>query len=656
MSTIRYKRPRSDDPYLEFDGSIVQYSHKMASFIIPFDYLNLLKHLTEYSKFIDALYNEDKVATKLKSIQNNDEEMESSSSKDCHNPLWFLNMDDDDEMDTTTTTTTAANNNDMQIDEHFAYDKLCNLSWEWHNNIKSREAIFTSLYAINYFLSWGAFCRSYYLNIMIIDQKEVSRQLLQRCASQYKFTGMVDATHYIIVHDEPIMQYSIQFIFHAIKVAIPVLYTYSYSFAMKEYIYHLFLRYCSIISVSCTNEKEEGKLLDHPSHFIYHNSKKKKKNKDGDEENDGGVSKHIPEEEDFNEFKKTCIKMNTRYSITSNYIYLGETLFYSHLARLNLSTRLVEMAKEHPVKFNEYKTTRESVLLIKLCLDAWHKFICDTSLHKHIGTSVKEGFHVDAMHLFLYHGEKEHFKRSWPESNHEPGDIISQTRPDDFTTLQAVRQIVIKDISTIFYKAYIQFLNNIVLNDEQQQQQQHNGRTIHSIDERDTYTPKTSGGNTTNMSSSIYTNSGGDNDTDICTNDTCLNVPSMDHEKECVLATKVCTINWFKYNNVESWKTINESFIIEELCDTMSPIDNIFIDHERMRRYKLKHPAYLVRLMRIYYVIDINLNEIEIYQTDVFPKAYFVWLSLLIKYNYIKESILHKDIGNVTRVMLNKLL
>jgi hypothetical protein len=634
VSNIRYKRPRSDDPYLEYE-SIAHYSNKMASFIIPFDNLNLCKHLTEYSKFIDALYNEDNVLMKLK-----------GTVSKVHDHLWFLKlgMDLEEEEDEIV----------MEVERNGGgapYDDICNLSWEWHNNIKSRESPFTSLYAINYFLSWGSFCRVYYLNIMLIDTKGCSQELLSRTASDYKFTEMVDETHYIIVHDQPIMQYSIQFIFHAIKVVLPVLYTYSYSTEMRDYIYHLFLRYCSIISVACEDEDEEDMILDHPSHYISHNTSTTTANNEEVEES--GTS-GLMQDEDFNAFKKTCIPMNSRYSITSKYIYLGETLFYSQLARINLSLRLVNASQKSPIKFHEYGTLKESVLLIKLCLDAWHKFICKVAIHPEIRTTIKECFHTDSMHLFLYHGEKAHYKRECPESNHEPGDIISETRSDDFTALQSVRKIVIKDISTLFYKGYIQFLNEIVTTASNGDHDDDRD-SIPSFNERNAYTPKTVS-YPSNVHTSVGNDSGNHHHVDLRSNGVSLNVPYLDHEKECVLATKVCTLNWFRYNRVESWKVINESFIIEELCDTMTPIDNIFIDHQRVRSYNIKHPAYLVRLMRIYYVIDINQKVMEIYQTDVFPKAYSLWLCLLLKYSYIKESILHPEIKDTVRMMYNKLV
>lgn len=652
MNTIYYKRPRSDDPYLEYDSSIENYYKKVTSFIIPFDNLNLCLHLTNFAKFIDALYKQDEIVSKIKSIQDG----QSKSRNDDH--LWFLDAEVEEEE---VIEMKVEGEGVVKINDRALYDTVCNLAWEWHDNIKSRKNTFTSLYAINYFLSWGSFCRTYYLNVMLKEKSLSSKDLLERCATDYKFTEIVDSSHYIIVHYKPIMTYSLKFIFEAIKVLIPVLYIYSYSIEMKDYLYHLFLRYCSILSVSCATEDEEFELLDHPARFKYHDIGLEDED-DDDEDNGCG-------EEDYNEFKKTCVKMNDRYSITSDYIYEGEALFYSQLSRVNQSVILGKMAEEYPLYFNGYDTPQESILLVKLCLDAWNKFVHSLSLHKLLGTSVKEGFHTDAMHLFLYHGEKGRYINSWPESNHEPGDIISQTRPDDFTLLQQVRQYVIKDISTTFYKGFIQFLNNTVTNERFINLYNfHNNNNANlnvnvndnnnvSPSKRDEYTPKAING--TNMSHLNCNYNRSDINSNICSNGdrlSMMDVPYIDHEKECVLATKVCTLNWFRYNVVESWKLINESFIIEELCDNMSSIDNIFIDHQRIRSHKLMHPPYLVRLMRIFYVIDINHDQMKTYKTDVFPKAYFIWLSLLRKYNYIKDFPLKEDADKKIQLNLNQMI
>ena len=141
----------------------------------------------------------------------------------------------------------------------------------------------------------------------------------------------------------------------------------------------------------------------------------------------------------------------------------------------------------------------------------------------------------------------------------------------------------------------------------------------------------------------------------------------MEYEKECILITKITTLQWLKYNRKKNSKTrgvdwIEEVFIIEHLCDNTIPIDNIFTLHATIQKNGKRgkkatdfYPPYLVTDMRFIYVIDINHADLKIYSTEVFQKAYFIWISLIVKYNLVEISVLHEEIVSIVNFMIKKL-
>jgi hypothetical protein len=684
-SKIALKAPRSEDPPLIFDprekDAVIKYSKKMITYIVPFQVQNMLEHITLFNKFLSALYKDENVVHKIQSFirclhyENNNEnngEFESVNK-------WFMNIDisknkpnfivsDDDNDD--------EDKEDIMYEEEeeeivmkpintVNYQTVCDIGWKWYNHIKTTKEVFTSYFAQSYYLIWIAFCRTFFLN-SIMNKKNDTNFLMS--AMDYKFIKEIHTNHFVVVCGKPIMKYSLNEIWLAITLIIPKLYKFTYTTHMRDYVYRLFLRYCHIVSIPCHSKDEEYMLLDNVLFFHYNDEEEASKKKINLFVNTGIKEDEEEEEDDddddgedeFEAYKEKChLRMNKIYSIRSDFGFEVELILYHQLRRLDLAYKLSMMAKDNPIPFKDYVSLGENVVLAKMCLSAWKEFLCIVSIDPQIRQMIKESFNNDVMHLFLYHGEKEKFIRNFPGSNHQPGDIIKQTRSHDFSKLQKLRKIVIKSISTQYYNTFIEYLNKLLTKDKEEFD---NGFTT---DNEKKYSPTTFIGS--NIHDNVCHSNRIHNRSHIFTDDIrikeeeeekknlLLYIPDMENEKECIFATKVCIISWFRFNpkHVKDVENIEKSFILEELCDSMDTIDTIFLKHYR-RGNKIE-PPILVRLGRLTFIFDINHSKIQVYETGVFQKAYFIWISLLLKYRFIKQEAVHEKTVNIVKSILLKI-
>jgi hypothetical protein len=692
-SSITFKRPRSDDPFLVFDPSlpnaVSNYYRDIRDFTIPHDHLNLLEHLKYFALFLNTVIAQNKFIKRLM----NEKEERWDIEIDYFQSIKERRDDNEDEDD-------DEEGDEMNEEcELVDINVICSIAWEWHNNLRARKVTsFTSVYAIAYLMSWSGFCRMYYLKRL----SSLSKEYLDKTAMDFEFTRMVSQRKFIVASVEPIMRYSLRELWNAIRLAISSLYTHSFSNEMKDYIYQLFIRYCALMTVSCTSKEDEHEMLDDSSFFKYNDSDSDDSGDDDDDDDDDNDEGDADEEEDFFHYKKKCIPVNSRYSMKSNYVYEGELIFYHQLSRLNLSTtiHLLHENKEknritlHGIDDDDNDNgsdTQAKLRFVEKCLISWSSFVSEISQNPHVFPSTKEIFRGLIMNIYLYHGERERYVRNCAESNNEAGDILNEFRPDDFNELQSLRKLVIQKIMETHHESFLGYLNGILLKTINQGSGNRNGDANIRINKQNgslSSKVNTNGSNRSRLQMSNKTTSGtfgvpfsiydsDDNngsvrDTDIRANNTWIeddeNVPCLTYEKECILATKVSITEWFRYNRVECAKEIGDTFIIEELQDSMESIDNIFAkhkmyvlnqqkngDHRGGRKRKIvkrignnpnethkKEIPYIVSLMRIYYVIDINdIENVKIYKTKLFPKAFLTWLTLLVRYGFVKRKALH---------------
>ena len=100
--------------------------------------------------------------------------------------------------------------------------------------------------------------------------------------------------------------------------------------------------------------------------------------------------------------------------------------------------------------------------------------------------------------------------------------------------------------------------------------------------------------------------------------------------------------------------------MIEE-TRSLQEIDQIFVAHKERNnnRSVVKKKAivpYLVKLVQVYYVIDINDTEIRSYATHFFVEAYFLWLALLCKYKLVPSKLIHEKLRPMVATMQEFLL
>jgi hypothetical protein len=730
-SGVRLKDKRIDDPPLLFDTSIdppvaiQKYYSQMVQHLIPNEKRNLIDHFTSLHKFLEALNKSEDVVRRINqfntsSLQYDDEEDDdddddfsmlkrmrldndinlsnmkenaSSNIEDVEDEeeekdmLWFLKdryqsnqiheKGEDGEMNVeereeegegemnVEKTIKDGDRSSIELD----YEFICTTTWGWFNIIKERKEALTSNFATAYFLSWGGFCRSYYLK-MIMKEHEKMTSIMNNTALSYNFIKENEKSFNVVVSHKKIIHYSLNDIWKAGTLIVPALYKYPFSHSMRDYVYHLFLRYCNIISIEIIDQDELDEILDFK--FFYRRQGLDDDEDDEEEEEDDG------DDEDRNTYKRRLFIDMGRYIITSDFLFQGESLYFHQLMRLNHSTLLDSMWNKNPILFREYGSMREESILINICLDAWYKFLETISIDKQISTMIKQYFHEHVLHLFLYHGEKERFIRDFPESNHQPHDILGQTRADDFSELQHLRKLVIKKFSATYYNKFKEYLNEKVLSSGSSNKsdinntngtQQRSYLTLNNQLQQKTSSMFFNNNNTTSTHNKFYGNNmrhyGTHSNTDVNSLDKAANnkvhtieivLPYIEHEKECILATKACILCWFKQDaSPGNVKSLEEYFIIEELCDTMAKIDAIFVKHAR-RNPKVIYPPYIAPLMRVSFIFDINYDEIRIYKTHTFQKALFIWLSLFVNYNLLSKKSLHETIANViTKIISVKL-
>ena len=368
MKRLHYNK--SEEKYLDYnEKEPVQYLEAAGKSLLPHSNLVLLKQMTGWARFVEALLSRVTFNFSLEDIMREETEIDTI---DC---LTVLNV-----------------------------------AWRWHTDIISRKEPLTSHYAYAYMMSWSCFCQSFIITIHNnVDRLE---EIQKWPAEKYVFYQEMSQLNNIEISSDIISQYNVTILWDSMKFFIIYgAYNMSYSNDMKRYIHALFYRYCSFLTVK---EEELEVMIDNPL-FIQEIDKEEKKTKLGDED------------EAYDAYKLITIPVTENYHLTSNYLFEGEILFYHQFYRITLSDILCSFYEEDPIllssvviddKIEEYKLV-------------WFNFVTHVCSHSRLDQFIVNDFKKDMMSIYLYHGEKERYQRTWPEANSDPNDILNQTRPDD---------------------------------------------------------------------------------------------------------------------------------------------------------------------------------------------------------------------------------
>lgn len=664
-SFIEYKHTEDEYDIKKKHQSISSYLSKINNFVLPSDFKSLTYHCHYFAEFIDDLL-------LLPQHQHQEEE------------------------------------------ELIDYKKICELSWEWHIDIISRrngnnDVALTSYYANSYFLSWGSFCRLFYL--VILKDNDKYYKFSQYILSKHPFAKYIEkeTKEPIVITDNTISKYKVSQLWTTVSILISFLYHHQYNKDMKDYMHILFFRYCSLLSISVEEDEDDNditnellSIYDDPSYIEYKDDYDLDKEKEEEEtykntllNRDDDDIDNLNIEEGYNDYKNISIPINKHYYIKSSYIYDGELIFYNQLRRMTLSAKLMDIynqQKEEHVCMVYLKNYETYLVLLSKFLSTLTDMIYLISKDAKMRTYISEEFKMHLHNIHIYHGEKEKFKRKWPESHQESYEIIGKFRQNDNLKIIETRKGLYKEMISIY-----KYLMNKVLNEmyDRFEKSKKDNNNIKKKDEEEELDEPTRlfmryCGNDNNDDNSnididdkLQESSSINIEVDV-TNPNFYMFNYIEYEREIVLLSRICIIQWIESNGIHYANDIKNAFIIEEFnrrestktgstgdISSFDDIDRILYKHYELHKDKKKKTPkkttkntknkqqqsqslnktqlpYLIKLVQVYYVIDINQKNIAVYATHFFFEAFFIWLTYIIKYNIISKEKLPKDIIKMT--------
>lgn len=609
----------------EQERGLVYYVNQTARCVLPSSTKKLLQHFTSFAQFLDSL-NEAIIvhcAPKERQCSNNNNNNSTMEEEPTIKPVrqWYemLEVVEEEEEEEEPTIENIIEEEDHPV-VSLDLSPLCGRAWEWHNDVIQREKeAMTSFYAYSYMLSWASFCRIFYMNILKNPEKYAL--YCDAILADHPYNQSIQDIVCIIVSEAPVSAYTIQETWVTTTLLHPTMYYRQYSPVMKEYTHIVLFRYATFISQYFTREEDEELFRDSPSFIAYNEGA------NSDEERDEQSVEEKEEDEDeeelitetFDDYKSMSVPIHSHYSIKSSYLLEGEILFHSQLMRLNLSSKFQNI-EQIPLAYNRHAGNYSEILT--RCLNAVCAMITEVTTNKILRYETAEGFktHLSAAHLF--HGEKERFTRTWPGSSNEPGDVISRFRPNDNLKISETRRLAVPYIC-VMYQTEMQEM--IMQMKGEREDEEFEPPTPH------------------NLYPFYY----------------------IEYEREIVLLSYVCTTEWFNYGALKTVPAMKAAYIIEEMRP-LHDIDHILIYHKQrhlraggLRMVAVKETfayPYLVKLMQVYYVIDINTYTIKSYMTHFFAEAFMVWLAISCKYNLIPNALIHKTIAHMVATIQEFLL
>ncbi len=400
MKRVYYSQ--QDEAFLGYNGLPLTYAHAAQTALLPVDAWALLQHMSCFAAFVEELL--------VVRVVPDEPEQQEETGDDAF--AWLRNgvIDEEEEEEPPT----AEPEDEAML---VSVEEMLGVAWRWHTDLVARALPLTGHYATAYFLSWTAFCQLFYMGSQASESRR--HQLKHWRAQDYDFYRRMAARHTIDITAMPLSLYSLNDLWCSVRLIVTCgFYSEPYAPGMKQYLYALFYRYCELISVELG---DISLVLDNPL-FIA---------------TGGGATF-----DDYNAYKSLAIPVNEQLSLSSEYVYEGQALFYGQLYRISLSDRLQSMWEDAPLVL-ETPLDRETETL---CQEAWLAMLSTVFQDKLLGQFIVTDFKCNLLRLHLYHGEQEQYKRRWPESNAEPGDVMLMLRPDDHVRAIAVHTLPLMDV------------------------------------------------------------------------------------------------------------------------------------------------------------------------------------------------------------------
>lgn len=641
MKRVYYVDQERIESYLPFNRELglTHYINQLPHVVLASGAKKLLCHFTAFAEFLDAL------SDALYKYHQQEEEKEEEMREplpivvdplpvdDIVRPWYEIAGDDDDDEPSTDIMDESPQQEALppqqQQQQPLMIDtinigQLCSQAWNWHNDViqRTREQL-TSYYAYSYMLSWVSFCRLFYLNIFN-DRAKFAR-FNESPLSDHAYNQSIQNIVCIIVSDEPVGHYSIRETWNTLNLLVPTMYQRQYSLEMKEYMHIVLFRYATFLA-HFFGDSEDEELFDDPSFVAYRGDDEtllteeeqrlRQEERDiaaairandengaeGEESDDDDECNGTLTVEPFDEYKSLEVPIHADYAIKSNYILEGELFFYNQLLRLNLSAHFMACS-EITLAYNRYAGNYSEILI--RCLDVCVEMINTVTSSKVLRYETGERYKTGVAPAHLYHGEKERFTRAWPGSSNEPGDVIARYRPNDNLKISETRRMSIAMVCTAYQTEMHETIR----------------RMKHAGEESDANHNNSDNKPPHRLFPFHYT----------------------EYEREMVLLTHVTVSEWLNYGAYKDVDTIRNTFIIEEMRP-LHDIDQIIVRHgERHRRRGTQKPAmpYMVKLVQVYYVVDINSRDMRVYATHFFFEAVLLWLALACKYKLVPLRLIH---------------
>lgn len=592
----------NEEPYMAFDegNDVVAYQQKMLTFVVPSENEAFLKHIQGASAFLDEIY-----TLLYERACKKQAYMEGGASR------LSLLMNGD-----------KGNSDDEEREvalDILRFDQICDVFFRWHTDVVLRGETMTGMYAVNYFLTWGCFVRAFHLVVYHDEAKLLA--YATKTAHKDRYCQMVNRHENVFTTDAMLVEYSIGDLWNSMRIILPSLYTYTYCKPMRAYIYALFFRYGDLLSVQ-QQQQQQGEtessdylnaIFDNPLFRTIHSvpqllgndadeqdeiAETAKRSQRQAEKNDEDDSS---EDEDglleaFDAYKNISIPVNKYYSIRNEFLYQGESLYYHQLRRIQISDDLIryhtqQQAQNKAITIH-YPSRTARLDFLKLATEEWCAACVAISTNTYLRKTLIEQYMGTRTEMYLYHGERERYKRQFPASTCEARDILVGIRPLAMTLINSSQHLVIRDIFVAFKTAYLEGIK------------QQFGNLDSAEYEKDAF--------------------------EYGLDDWC----TFNFEQEVLLLTKLSTTLCFDFEKVTEIKSMSASFILEELVTLQSIENSVFLKRKSKKRGKV-WPIFL-KLVRLYYVID-PVND-RIFKSLFFVEAYFVWIALSMHHGLLKNS------------------
>lgn len=595
------------------DDHLLEYQEEMPDALLPEKNEALLRHLTHLMSFLDAVYqlfyqkewliraNEQKRQEHPSRESDDDDDDEedghsseltsdtSTSSKSKRRKkrrdfnLLFETYDEEEEAKNE-----AEERRIASILNRLALGKINETVFQWHIDIMQRGEQMTGLYATCYFLSWSAFARTFHLSVYTKEEKLY--HYTSKSGPTDPFCSLVSKRENVIITPKEIIDYSVNDLWDSACTIRPALYGYIFCLPMKDYVYALFFRYCDLLSIIQQGGGDDGAIFDNPL-FIEENV--------GKEVDDIETGEEEEEDEDveemFDAFKRVNINTDAGYSIQTDFLFEGEMLFYYQLHRIHLSSRLQALYETRAL-YLSYGTSGRRIEWLQAVTKGWFESMDVLAKHEFLRSHVIEAFQRDVFEIQLHHGERECYRRKFPESMCEARDVLDDCRTSVLTMVTETVRTTLHDILVRYCATVCENLKTL-------------DKVVAPNTECDAF-------------EKIVLNEGTDA------------WPLLTHEKECLLLTRVATMLWLNSEQVKNMKRVAQSFLLEELY-SLDALESLIFDQFSAEATKKKHIPVFVKLMRLYYVIviipnDKGIRQCRLFKSVFFIEAYFVWLALCV--------------------------